>query len=61
MTAASEVVCPSCGAATWPPAPGGRLCLTCTELELGESYEQIRDRATARIQGVAKKKWRVTS
>ena len=53
--------CPTCGIKTKPSTVGGHpsLCLRCTEVELGETYEQIRDRATSKIQAVAKKKWRV--
>jgi hypothetical protein len=53
--------CPLCGTQTTRSQAGhDALCLPCTEAELGETYEQIRDRATARTQGVARKKWSVT-
>ena len=66
MTAAAIDECPTCGDATEPRRTvdghtHASLCLPCTEAEVGETYVEIRDRATANIQGRAKKKWRVTS
>lgn len=53
--------CPTCGTPT-VPSPRGHpsLCLPCTEAEIGETYEQVRDRATANVQGHARKKWVVS-
>lgn len=66
MTAVDLDHCPGCGEPTTPRVvPGVTVhapyCLPCTEAELGETYEQIRDRVTARVQGHAKKKWSTVS
>lgn len=52
--------CPNCGDPTVRAFNGHEsLCLPCTEVEIGETYEQLRDRVTAKVQGAAKKKWRL--
>lgn len=58
----SVCLCPSCGTATELSTRGHEsLCMPCTEQEIGETYETLRDRATAAVRRGAKKKWHVTS
>lgn len=61
MTAVA-CLCPSCGTTTELSKAGHvTLCLPCTEVEIGETYETLRDRATVTVHKGAKKKWHVTS
>lgn len=62
MTAAQlpPSACPGCGCATnpshlHPNQPS--LCLACTEDELGETYEELRDRISAKRK--KKRKWQL--
>lgn len=53
--------CPTCGTRTVQSHLGEHpsLCQACTEEEIGETYEQLRDRVTAKTAKGSKKKWNV--
>lgn len=54
--------CPVCWTPTVPYRGHRSLCLSCTEDEVGETYEAIRERATALTMGANKwKQWSTPS